>query len=337
MFNEYPMNQKLNIALIAGGNSSEEGISLKGAKQVVKWLDPEKYNAYTILVKGTKWTLKHPKKGDFPVSWDSFTANIDGEVIGFDCALIIIHGTPGENGLLQGYFEMMGIPYTTGDVLNTALTFNKEVTKRMLNGLNIHLAKGIRVSKGQAINPTEVIKSLGLPIFVKPNESGSSYGITKVKDIESLLPALENAFTENCVALVEEFIPGLELTCGVVKTSSKTLVLPVTEIVPKNEFFDYNAKYENEVEEITPARIPDDLTDYIQSISSEIYDRLNCRGIVRIDYIYNNKKLYFLEVNTVPGMSEASIVPQQVSAMGLTMTDVFSMVIEDAIKWKSLH
>lgn len=316
---------------MAGGNSSEEGISLKGANQVVKWLDTEKYNTFTILVKGTKWVLKHPEKGDIPVSWENFTANIGGEIIRFDCALIVIHGTPGENGLLQGYFEMMGIPYTTGDVLNTSLTFNKEATKRMLDGLNIHLAKGIKVSKGQTVIAKDVIKSLGLPVFVKPNESGSSFGITKVKDIDSLLPALENAFSENSVALIEEFIPGVEFTCGVVKTSSKTLVFPVTEIVPKNEFFDYSAKYENEVEEITPARIPEELADYIQSISSEIYDRLNCRGIVRIDYIYSNKKLYFLEVNTVPGMSEASIVPQQVSAMGLTMKDVFTMVIDDAI------
>ncbi|HCX99633.1 MAG TPA: D-alanine--D-alanine ligase [Bacteroidales bacterium] len=328
------MNNKLNIAIMAGGNSSEEGISLKGAAQIAKWLDPSKYNAFPVMLKGTKMTLKHPKHGDIPVSWDSFSANVGEEVLTFDCALIVIHGTPGENGLLQGYFEMMNIAYTTGGVLNTALTFCKDTTKRMLQGINIHLAKDIRVRKGESVNPKDVVKNIGLPLFVKPNESGSSYGITKVKLAEEIVSALEKSFTEDPVALIEEFIPGMELTCGVVKTQSKTLVLPVTEIVPKNEFFDYGAKYENEVEEITPARIPDDLTDYIQTVSSEIYDRLDCKGIVRIDYIFGNKKLYFLEVNTVPGMSEASIVPQQVAVMGLTMNDVFGMVIEDAIARK---
>ncbi len=327
------MTSTLNIAIIAGGNSSEEGISLKGAAQIAKWLDSQRYNVYTVLVKGTSFTLKHPK-GDYLVSWDSFTANVDDEVIRFDCALIAIHGTPGENGLLQGYFEMMGIPYTTGGVMNTSVTFNKQATKRMLNGIDVHLAKGVSMLKGQKVNADDIVESLGLPVFVKPNESGSSYGITKVKNAGDLIPALEKSFTEDTVALVEEFIPGVELTCGVVKTQNKTLVLPVTEIVPKNEFFDYGAKYENQVEEITPARIPDELTDQIQSVSSEIYDRLSCRGIVRIDYIYSNKKLFFLEVNTVPGMSETSIVPQQVEALGLTMGDVFAMVIEDAISRK---
>jgi len=324
------MKNKLNIAIMAGGNSSEEEISLKGAKQISQWLDKNKFEVFPVIVKGISWTLKH-SKGDFPISWDNFTAIVDGETLHFDCALIAIHGKPGETGHLQGYFEMMGIPYTTGGVMNSALTFDKEVTKRMVQDLNIHLAKSIRVLRGQNINPQEVVEKLGLPVFVKPNESGSSYGITKVKKVEELIPALELAFTEDRIALIEQFIPGSELTCGLVKTRNKTLIFPVTEIVPKNEYFDYGAKYKNESDEITPARISEELAESIQSVSSEIYDRLKCRGIVRIDYIYSNKKLYFLEVNTVPGMSEASIVPQQVSAMRLTMTDIFSMVIEDAI------
>ncbi|MDY0199470.1 MAG: D-alanine--D-alanine ligase [Tenuifilaceae bacterium] len=328
------MNSKLNIAIMAGGNSSEEEISLKGVVQVAKWLDSTKYNAYPVMLKGTQMTLKHPRHGDIPVSWDNFTAKVNNEILTFDCALIVIHGTPGENGLLQGYFEMMHIPYTTGGVLNTALTFCKDTTKRMLEGINIHLANDLRVRKGEVVNAQDIAKNIGLPLFVKPNESGSSYGITKVKLIEEIEFALEKSFTEDPVALIEEYIPGMELTCGLVKTKSKSLVFPVTEIVPKNEYFDYGAKYENQVEEITPARIPTDLADYIQTVSSEIYDRLGCRGIVRIDYIFGNKKLYFLEVNTVPGMSEASIVPQQVAAMGLTMGDVFGMVIDDAIARK---
>ncbi|PKP36599.1 MAG: D-alanine--D-alanine ligase, partial [Bacteroidetes bacterium HGW-Bacteroidetes-15] len=277
------MSKKLNIAILAGGNSSEEGISLKGVVQIAKWLDPTKYNAFPVMLKGSKMTLKHSKYGDIPVSWDDFIANVEGETLSFDCALIAIHGTPGENGLLQGYLEMMNIPYTTGGVLNTALTFCKDTTKQMFEGLNIQLARSIKVAKGQYVDPKEVVTTLGLPIFIKPNESGSSYGITKVKSVEGIQPALDLAFTEDKFALIEEFIPGVELTCGLVKTRSKTLVFPVTEIVPKNEYFDYGAKYENQVEEITPARIPDDLSDYIQSVSSEIYDRLNCRGIVRID------------------------------------------------------
>lgn len=329
------MNRKLNIAILGGGNSSEEGISLKGVAQIAKWLDPNKYIAYPVMLKGKNLTLKHPSKGDVVVSWDGFKAIVEDEVLTFDCALIAIHGTPGENGLLQGYLEMMNIPYTTGNVLNSALTFCKDTTKKMFEGLNIQLARSIKVRKGQEVNPNEVVKTLGLPIFIKPNESGSSFGVTKVKAVNDIKPALDLAFTEDEFALIEEFIPGVELTCGLVKTKSKTLVFPVTEIVPKNEYFDYGAKYENQVEEITPARIPDDLSDFIQSISSEIYDRLNCRGIVRIDYIYSNKKLFFLEVNTVPGMSETSLVPQQVQAMGLTMNDIFGLVIEDAIARKS--
>ncbi len=325
------MSKKLNIALMAGGNSSEEGISLKGARQIAQWLNPDLYNVFTIFVKGTSWVLKQVGKDDTPISWDTFTTQVDGKTLSFDCALIAIHGTPGENGLLQAYFEMMGIPYTTGGVLNTSATFNKEVTKMLLNGINVHMAKSISIRKGEPVNSSNIAKALKLPVFVKPNESGSSYGISKVKSEEEIEPALAKSFTEDQVALIEEFIPGVELTCGVVKTHNKTLVLPVTEIVPKNEFFDYGAKYENEVEEITPARIPDELTSYIQSVSSEIYDRLGCRGIVRIDYIYSNNKLYFLEVNTVPGMSETSIVPQQVNAMGLTMRDIFTLVIDEAI------
>lgn len=325
------MNSKLNIAILAGGNSSEANISLKGALQVARWLNPELYNAHIVELNGRKMVLKHSTLGDLPVSWDTFSTNIDGDEVRFDCALILIHGTPGENGLLQGYLEMMDIPYTTGDVLNSAITFNKGVAKHMLQGINIHLAKDIVVRKGQQVNPKDVVSQLGLPLFVKPNQSGSSYGITKVKTEGEISQAIESAFTEDTEVMLEGFIPGMELTCGVVKTQNKTLVLPVTEIVPKNEFFDYGAKYENQVEEITPARIPDELTDYIQTVSSEIYDRLNCRGIVRIDYIYTKNKLYFLEVNTVPGMSEASIVPQQVEAMGLTMSDIFQMVIEDAL------
>jgi D-alanine-D-alanine ligase len=322
-----------NIAIMAGGNSSEEEISLRGARQIASWLNPSKYKAYTIIVKGKSWTLKHPEHGDLLISKDTFTATTAVQTICFDCALIAIHGTPGENGLLQAYFELMEIPYTTGGVMNASVTFDKEAAKFPLQSLNIKLAQGLRISKGQTVHSEEIVNTIGLPLFVKPNESGSSFGVSKVKKEDELIPALQKAFTEDKVALVEEFIPGRELTCGLVKAMGKCIIFPVTEIITKTEFFDFEAKYKNLSEEITPAQIPYDLSDYIQDISSEIYDRLKCRGIVRMDYIYNEKKgLYFLEVNTVPGMSEASIIPQQASKMGLAMGDIFSLVIEDAIE-----
>lgn len=329
------MTKHRNIAILAGGNSSEEGISLKGAAQITKWLSKTSYNVYTILVKGTSWTLKHSELGDFQVSKDDFSVTINGGKITFDCALIAIHGTPGENGLLQGYFEMLNIPYTTGGVMNTSVTFNKYFCKELVRDTGVDLAKGSIIYKGQVVDPTIIAIHLGLPLFVKPNESGSSYGISKVKTLEDITPAITKALTEDNTVIIEEFIAGRELTCGLVKTANTEYIFPVTEIISKNEFFDYEAKYLNQSEEVTPADISASLSERIQILSSKIYDKLNCRGIVRIDYIYSNDQLFFLEINTVPGMSEASIIPQQVKAFGKEMHDVFSMVIEDAIARKS--
>lgn len=329
------MTKHKHIAILAGGNSSEEGISLKGAAQISKWLSKTSYKVYTILIKSTNWTLKHPELGDFPVSKDDFSVIIKDEKITFDCALIAIHGNPGENGLLQGYFEMLDIPYTTGGVMNTSVTFNKFFCKELVKDTGVDLAKGVIVHKGQVIDPNILAIHLGLPVFVKPNESGSSYGVSKVKTIEDIVPAITKALTEDKTILVEEFIAGRELTCGLVKTANKEYIFPVTEIKSKNEFFDYEAKYLNQSEEVTPADISSTLSERIQILSSKIYDTLNCRGIVRIDYIYSDDKLYFLEINTVPGMSEASIIPQQVKAFGKDMDDIFSMVIEDAIAQKA--
>jgi len=329
------MSERRNIAILAGGNSSEEGISLKSAAQISNWLDRTKYNVYTILIKGIEWTMKSSEHGDISVSKDDFSVTLNGVKIRFDCALIAIHGTPGENGLLQGYFDMLGIPYTTGNVMNTSVTFNKFFCKELVNDTGVNLAKGIMLRKGKTYGTKEIVNQLGLPVFVKPNESGSSYGVTKVKAIEDLQSAIENAFTEDRSVLIEEFIQGRELTCGLVKTTHKEFIFPVTEIVPKNEFFDYNAKYLNQSDELTPAPINPELSERIQNLSSKIYDKLDCRGIVRIDYIYSNDKLFFLEINTVPGMSEASIVPQQVHAMGKDMNEIFDMVIQDAINRNS--
>jgi D-alanine-D-alanine ligase len=326
------MNSRIRIAIMAGGNSSEEVISLKSAKQIGEWLNPDKYDVYPVLVKGAQWVLKHPSGVDAPVLWDTFAASVNGQQIAFQCALIAIHGTPGENGFLQSYFEMKSIPYTTCGVLSSAITFDKEVCKRMVSDLDVSLAKALTIRRGDAINEIEVVKALNLPIFVKPNESGSSFGVTKVKGSAELKTAIESALKEDGTILMEEFIEGVELTCGLIKAKGKTLVFPVTEIVPMNDYFDYGAKYMNQVEEITPGRFSPEQTQRIQSVSSSIYDRLKCRGIVRIDYILRGDELFFLEVNTVPGMSETSIVPQQVEAMGLTMSHVFDLVIEDAME-----
>lgn len=325
------MENKLNIAILAGGNSSESDISLKSAAQISGWVDPEKFNAYTILVKGLDWTLKHSEYGDINISKDDFTAVVGSSKLKFDCALIAIHGTPGENGLLQGYLDMLTIPYTTGGVMNSAVTFNKYYCKQLVKESGISLAKEILLRRGQNFTTKNITSTLGLPIFVKPNESGSSYGVSKVKFEDELAPAIENAFKEDRWVILEEFIPGREFTCGVFKSAEREMVMPVTEIISMNEFFDYEAKYLNKSKEVTPAEISESLAKRIQDLSSKIYDRFDCHGIVRVDYIVDNDKIYFLEINTVPGMSEASIVPQQVKAMGGSMRDIFTLVIEDAM------
>ncbi len=325
------METKLNIAIMAGGNSSEANISLKSAVQIAGWLNPERFNAFTIKVKGADWTLEDPQRGTLPIDKNDFTATVNGAKIHFDCALIAIHGTPGENGLLQAYFEMLQIPYTTGGVMNSSVTFNKYFCKELVKETGVNLAKGILLKKDQQFHIGNIIETLGLPIFVKPNESGSSYGVSKVKTEAELFPAIEKAFAEDKSIILEEFIPGREFTCGVFKHRNGAIVMPVTEIVPETEFFDYEAKYLNKSKELTPAPIPDDLSTKIQKFTSQIYDRLQCRGMVRVDYIVNKDKIYFLEINTVPGMSEASIIPQQVRAMGKNMRDFFTLVIEDAL------
>lgn len=328
------MEEKLNIAILAGGNSSEANISLKSAAQIAGWLNPNKYNAYTIFIKGTTWLLKHPNLGEINVSKDDFSVLINGEKLKFDCALIAIHGTPGENGLLQGYLDMMNIPYTTGGVMNSSVTFNKYYCKELVKDTGVNLAKGILLHRGQKFDTKEIIDCLGLPIFVKPNESGSSYGVSKVKFADDLILAIENAFKEDKTIILEEFIAGREFSSGVFKSKEKEILMPVTEIISMNEFFDYEAKYQNKSKEVTPAEIPDSLMKKMQDLSSKIYDRLDCHGIVRVDYIVDIDKVYFLEINTVPGMSEASIIPQQVRAMGGNMSDMFTLVIEDAVSRK---
>lgn len=325
------MDSKLNVAILAGGNSSEAEISLRGAAQVAGWLDVSRFNVYTILIAGQRWTLQIPGQDSIPVDKNDFSAQVAGKKVHFHCALMLIHGTPGENGLLQGYLELMGVPHTTCNTLSAAATFNKFICKELVRATGVNLARDMVVKKGQTVDTQQVIKTLGLPLFVKPNASGSSYGVTKVKTADELLPAIQCAMTEDDTVLIEEFIPGREFSCGVFKTATAKMLMPVTEIITQTEYFDYDAKYNHKSSEVTPAQIPDTLAHSMQHFASKIYDRLLCRGIVRVDYIVHADRPYFLEINTVPGMSAESIIPQQVRAMGGNMRDLFTQIIDDAM------
>jgi D-alanine-D-alanine ligase len=322
-----------NVAIIAGGDSSEYVVSVESAKNIQKSLDKKYYRPWLVTVRNNQWVLGSLEEAGPAIDRNDFSVTVEGKKINFDCVFMAIHGTPGEDGKLQAYFDLMRIPYTTCGVLASAVTFNKYVCKGFLNNFGILSAKAMLVRKGYKYDTKRIATEIGLPCFVKPNSGGSSFGVTRVTLESQLKDALNLAFREDNEVIVEEFIAGTELTGGVIKTSDREIILPLTEIVSKNEFFDFNAKYKREADEITPARIPDKQTGDCSRISSLIYDVLDCRGIVRIDYIYSDDKFYFLEVNTVPGMTDTSIIPQQVSAFGLDISEVFSMVIEDAIEY----
>ena len=321
-----------NIAILAGGNSSEFPVSMNSAKTLEDSLKDTDYNVFKIILSGTSWKLQSENK-EYEINKNDFSVNIDGKTIHFDCALIIIHGTPGENGVLQGYFETLNIPYSTCGVLSSSLTFNKIFSKNYITGFDIPVSGFKIIRKNQPYDTSEIIEETGLPCFVKPNRGGSSFGITKVFQENELEAAIEKAFEEDYEVLAEEYLEGTELTCGLIKTEDKEYIFPSTEIVSKNEFFDYEAKYtKGMADEITPARISEELEKEVRQLSSKIYDIFDCRGIVRIDYIYTNGQLYFMEVNTIPGMSAASIVPQQIRAAGYTLQEMLVVAIEDAIE-----
>jgi D-alanine-D-alanine ligase len=297
----------------------------------LKQIDRTKYNPFLIHIKGTDWKT-NINGSEVQVDKNNFSVIQNGNTVKFDCVVIAIHGTPGEDGRLQSYFEMMKVPYTTCGVLSSSLAFNKYACKHYLMPYGINTARALLFHKSDKIEPEEVIKNLGLPCFIKPNNGGSSCGISKIIKPEEIIPAIEKALAEDSEVIVEEFVKGTEITCGVMKTINRSLVFPITEIVSKKDFFDYEAKYTNGMaEEILPARIPEKIRLDCEKTSSLIYDRLFCRGIVRIDYIIRDEKLYFLEVNTVPGMTENSIVPRMIKAAGLTFTEILNDLIEDAL------
>ncbi len=324
---------KKNIAIIAGGDSSEYVISLKSAQGVYSFIDKEKYNLYIVLIKKGDWHVELGNNQTAPIDKNDFSFTFNGKKVCFDFAYITIHGTPGENGRLQGYFDVIGLPYSCCGVLAAALTFNKFVCNNYLKSMGILTADSIRLMNKQLPVSAEVVERLGLPVFVKPNDGGSSCGTTKVKSQEELIPAIQKAFDEGDEVIIESFMSGIEVTCGCYKIKGKEVVFPLTEVVSKNEFFDFEAKYNaDKVDEITPARISKELTKQIQSLTSKVYDMIGAKGIIRADYIISSENVIrILEVNTTPGMTTTSFIPQQVRAAGLEIKDVMTEIIENEL------
>lgn len=323
---------KKNVALVMGGYSGEHDISINSGCQVYEALNHEKYNVSKIVVDREGWyalnedgTRTAVDKNDFSVAGQHF-----------DLAFIIIHGNPGENGVLQGYFDMLGIPYTTCGFYTSALTFNKGYCNAVVRSFDVvNVAKSRVVGSLDEVDVDSLIAEMGLPLFVKPASGGSSVATSKVKDKEELIPAVKEAFTEDQQVMIEQFIKGREFDCGVLRTKSDKYVFPVTEIIPTggHEFFDYEAKYAGFSNEVTPAEVEKEVSDLIQNTSSKLYDLLDCRGVVRFDFIYDTdrKKLFFLEVNTIPGQSAESIVPKQARAMGISTAELYDMIISSCL------
>jgi len=323
---------KKNIAIVAGGDSSEVVVSLKSADGLYSFMDKERYNIFIVTIVGKIWQLELTDAEKIVIDKNDFSFSKVGIKTTFDFAYITIHGTPGENGILQGYFDLIGIPYSCCGVLAAALTFNKFTCNTYLKSFGVKVAESLVLRSGQIVSKEEVAEKIGFPCFIKPNVGGSSFGVTKVKSIEQVQPAIDNAFAEGEEVMIEAFLSGTEITCGVYKTRNKSQVLPVTEVVSENEFFDYDAKYKGQVQEITPARISDSLTKRVQKLTSAIYDILGCKGIVRIDYIISEGDVInLLEVNTTPGMTTTSFIPQQVAAAGLNIKDVMTEIIENEL------
>lgn len=319
---------KPNIAVIAGGDSSEFVVSVKSGANVLKAIDAEQFTPWLVEMQNDRWEVFQDGKKISNVNKADFSFDLNGEKVKFDFAYITIHGTPGEDGILQAYFELIGIPYSSCGVHSSSLTFNKWYCSNFLQNLGIKMAKSRLFSKGTKIDAQKIVDELGLPIFVKPNAGGSSFGITKVKSTDEVEAAINKAWQESNDALVEEFIEGKEFTCGAVKIKGEKIIFPITEVLPKNEFFDFEAKYTpGSTEEITPARLPEPLFKKCQELTSEIYDLCNCDGIVRVDFILKDETFYFLEVNTTPGMTATSFIPQQIEAMGSNLKEIITQII----------
>lgn len=324
------------IAFVTGGYSSEAVISYKSAITIEKNIDTSRYDVYRIDIRPDGWWYDN-NGAQTAVDKNDFSINVNGKKIKFDAVLIGIHGTPGEDGKLQGYFDLVGLPYTSCDAATSALTFNKRYTVAVAATAGINTARSLHLFKHTPVAPAEILRQLQLPLFVKPNNGGSSIGMSKVNQPEELEAALQKAFKEDDQILIEEFISGREFTVGVYRDKTGIIVLPITEIFTQKDFFDFEAKYQGKSHEQTPAEIDDSMRTAIQTTARKVYEVFNCRGVVRIDFIFNEQKEqpYILEINTVPGQSEMSIVPQQVQIMGLSLKDFYSSLIEEALTRKT--
>lgn len=321
---------KKNIALITGGYSGEAVISYKSAETIFNNLDLESWNVYIVDIQPSGWFHTSAEGEKIFIDKNDFSLTINGGKILFDAVLVGLHGTPGEDGKLQGYFDCLGIPYTSCDAATSALTFNKRYTVAVASFAGMHVAKSLHLFKGDGLVAADILQQLKLPLFVKPNNGGSSIGMSKVSDAALLQEALDKAFKEDDQVLAEEFIAGREFTIGVFKAKGKIIALPITEIVSRNEFFDFEAKYEGASEEITPAQVDEAIAQQVREEAEKAYRIFNCKGVVRIDFIYDQAagRPCMLEINTVPGQSAASIVPQQVRAMGWTLKEFYSALLE---------
>jgi D-alanine-D-alanine ligase len=324
--------EKLNIAVVSGGDSGEFEISVQSGQVVKKFIDPNKYKVYPIQMKGQEWLYECKNQNIYPIDKNDFTIDMPGDKITFDCVFIAIHGTPGEDGKLQGYFDMLGIPYTSCDHVTSALTFNKYFCKNYILNFGVKTAKSIYINNPDHLGIERILDQLNLPVFVKPNNGGSSVGMSKVNKKEELETAIEKALREDDEILIEEYIMGREISCGVFRYKKEIIVLPIAEILSKREFFDFEAKYTPSLaDEVIPAQIPQHVSKECSETSANLYEMLNCKGVVRFDYIFNESGLYFLEVNTVPGMTEASIVPKMAKSKGYTLQQFFSMLVEESL------
>ena len=327
-------NSKRTIAIVCGGDSSEHDVSLRSGQGLYSFFDKERYNIYLVDVKGTDWHVAFDNGETAEIDKNDFSFVKDGKHVYFDYAYITIHGQPGENGVMQGYFDLIHLPYSTSGVLVEAMTFDKYVLNNYLRGFGVNVADSILLRRGEQYDEDEIAERIGMPCFVKPAADGSSFGVSKVKNADQLAPALRVAFMESNEVMIEGFLDGTEISQGIYKTAEKTVVLPATEVVTSNEFFDYDAKYNGQVQEITPARLSLETAEEVAKTTSRIYDILHANGIIRIDYIISKDKdgkdkVNMLEINTTPGMTVTSFIPQQVRAAGLDIKDVLSDIVEN--------
>ena len=326
---------KRNIAIVCGGDSSEHDVSMRSAQGLYSFFDKERYNIYIVDVKGINWHVEYEDGDVATIDKNDFSfIGKDGKAVVFDYAYITIHGTPGENGLMQGYFDLIHLPYSTSGVLVEAMTFNKYVLNNYLRAFGVRVADSILLRLGDEYDEKAIEERLGMPVFVKPAADGSSFGVSKVKNADQLAPALRVAFMESDEVMIEGYMKGTEISIGCYKTHDKMVVFPATEVVTSNEFFDYDAKYNGQVQEITPARIAEETAKRVAEETAKIYNILHCNGIIRIDYIISkdaegNDQINMLEINTTPGMTATSFIPQQVRAAGLDIKQVLTDIVEN--------